>query len=272
MRAPTRLCWRMHLIDIGANLTHDSFASDLDSVLARARAAGLDRIIVTGASAASSRAAFALARAHPELLSATAGLHPHHASDYNSEVDQDFRDLLGHPEVLAVGETGLDYFRDLAPRSAQIFAFEQQLGIASDCGKPLFLHQRDAHDDFLGCLKNVRDQIGAVVVHCFTADRKALFDYLDRDFHIGITGWICDERRGQHLRELVRQIPADRLMLETDSPYLLPRDLLPKPSKHRNEPAFLGHIAATVAAERGEAVALTAAASSATARTFFGLV
>lgn len=261
----------MHLIDIGANLTHDSFASDLDDVLARARAAGLDHIIVTGASADGSLAALELARAHPNLLSATAGLHPHHASDYNSEIDLGFRELLRHPEVLAVGETGLDYYRDLSPRSAQIFAFEQQLGIASDCGKPLFLHQRDAHDDFLGCLKNVRDQVGPVVVHCFTADRKELFDYLDRDYYIGITGWICDERRGQHLRELVRHIPAERLMLETDSPYLLPRDLSPKPRQHRNEPAFLAHIAAAIAAERGEDVTLTAAASSATARVFFGL-
>jgi TatD DNase family protein len=259
------------LIDIGANLTHESFAHDIDAMLERARVAGVAQIVVTGASEQGSRDALALAARYPDFLHATAGLHPHHASDYTGDTDALFRELLTDPRVLAVGETGLDYFRDLSPRDVQIFAFEKQLEIAVDCGKPLFLHQRDAHEDFIACMRNVRDRTGAVVVHCFTGEKKELFDYLDRDWHIGITGWICDERRGQHLRDLVKHIPANRLMIETDSPYLLPRTLTPKPSHRRNEPAFLAHIVEEIARDRGEAVAVTAANSTATARTFFGL-
>ena len=259
------------LIDIGANLTHESFSHDLDAVLQRARDAGVAKIVVTGASEQGSRDALALARRYPDFLYATAGLHPHHAAEYTADTDTLFRELLTQTEVRAVGETGLDYFRDLAPRDVQIFAFEKQLEIALDCGKPMFLHQRDAHEDFIACMHNVRDRTGPVVVHCFTGEKKELFDYLDRDWHIGITGWICDERRGQHLRDLVRHIPAHRLMIETDSPYLMPRTLRPKPSHRRNEPAFLAHIAEEIARDRGEDLAATAAHSARTAAEFFRL-
>ncbi|MGH8212687.1 MAG: TatD family hydrolase, partial [Rhodanobacteraceae bacterium] len=149
--------------------------------------------------------------------------------------------------------------------------FEKQLAIAVDADKPLFLHQRDAHGDFLAILKTVRDKIPAVVVHCFTDTREALHDYLDLDCHIGITGWICDERRGTHLRELVRDIPANRLLLETDAPYLLPRTVRPQPSHRRNEPMYLAHICEEVARDRNEAVETTAAHSVAAARAFFHL-
>ncbi|MBC6943461.1 MAG: hydrolase TatD [Xanthomonadales bacterium] len=259
------------LIDIGANLTHESFRADFDAVLARARAAGVAGIVVTGASAAGSRAAHALAQQHPRLLHATAGVHPHHAHDYDEATDALLRELAATPQVKAVGETGLDYYRNYSPREAQIVAFERQLAIGADSGKPLFLHQRDAHADFIACLDRVRTRLARVVVHCFTGERAELIDYLDRDCHIGITGWICDERRGQHLRELVRLVPRGRLMIETDAPYLLPRDLVPKPSHRRNEPMYLAHVCAAVAAARGEAVADTAAHSSATARAFFAL-
>ncbi len=261
----------MQLIDIGANLTHDSFDHDRDQVLARARAAGVGRMIVTGASREHSHKALALARAHPALLHATAGVHPHHAVEYTEECDAELRALHVHPEVVAVGECGLDYFRDFAPRPAQRRAFERQLAIAADTGKPLFLHQRDAHDDFVAIMKDFEGRIGPAVVHCFTAGRRELFDCLDRDWHIGITGWLCDERRGRHLRELVGSIPAHRLMVETDAPYLLPRTLTPMPKDRRNEPAFLPHIVEELARDRGETVEVTAAATTATAAKFFGL-
>ena len=261
----------MQLIDIGANLTHESFRRDLGAVLGRARKAGVEKMIVTGASRAGSAHALELARAHPDTLRATAGVHPHHAGDYGPETDAFLRELAREAEVIAVGETGLDYFRDLSPRPAQRAAFEKQLAIAVDLHMPLFLHQRDAHDDFLALLKTARDRVPAVVVHCFTDERKALFDYLDLDCHIGITGWICDERRGVHLRELVREIPANRLMLETDAPYLLPRDIRPQPSDRRNEPMYLAHICEAVARERGEAIEVTATNATATTRAFFGL-
>ena len=261
----------MPLIDIGANLTHESFHHDFAAVLQRAREAGVERMVVTGASRAGSEHALALAREHPGVMHATAGVHPHHAGDYGAETDALLRALQREPEVVAVGETGLDYFRDLSPRPAQRAAFEKQLAIAVDLHKPLFLHQRDAHDDFLALLKTARDQVPAVVVHCFTDQRRALFDYLDLDCHIGITGWVCDERRGLHLRELVREIPANRLLLETDAPYLLPRDVRPQPSHRRNEPMYLAHICAVVAGLRGEVAEATAAQTTANARAFFGI-
>jgi TatD DNase family protein len=261
----------MHLIDIGANLTHESFRHDFDAMLDRAREAGVDQMIVTGASRAGSEHALELAREHPDALYATAGVHPHHAGDYGAETDALLRELARNPEVVAVGETGLDYFRDLSPRHAQRAAFEKQLAIAVDLGMPLFLHQRDAHDDFFALLKAARDRVPAVVVHCFTDDRRALFDYLDLDCHVGITGWICDERRGMHLRELVREIPANRLLLETDAPYLLPRDIRPQPAHRRNEPMYLAHICEVVAGLRDETTESTATRTSANARAFFGI-
>ncbi len=261
----------MQLIDIGANLTHDSFDHDRDAVLQRARDAGVARMVVTGASREHSPKALELARAHPGLLYATAGVHPHHALEYTDECDAEMRALHAHPEVVAVGECGLDYFRDFSPRPAQRKAFERQLQIAAENGKPLFLHQRDAHADFVAMMRNFDGRLGPAVVHCFTGTREELFDCLDHDWHIGITGWLCDERRGAHLRELVRHIPADRLMIETDAPYLLPRTLRPMPKDRRNEPAFLPHIAEELARDRGEDVAVTAAATTATARAFFRL-
>jgi TatD DNase family protein len=266
----------MQLIDIGANLTHDSFDHDRDAVLQRAREAGVVRMVVTGASREHSPKALALAQAHPGELFATAGVHPHHATEYTDECDAELRALQAHPEVVAVGECGLDYFRDFSPRPAQRRAFERQLQIGADlaadgAGKPLFLHQRDAHADFMAMMKNFDGRLGPAVVHCFTGSRNELFDYLDQDWHIGITGWLCDERRGTHLRELVRHIPANRLMIETDAPYLLPRTVKPPPSHRRNEPMYLAHIVEELARDRGEDVAAVAANTTATARAFFRL-
>lgn len=261
----------MTLIDIGANLTHDSFDHDRDAVLQRARDAGVSKMVITGASREHSPKALALAQRFPGELFATAGVHPHHAVEYTDECDAEMRALHEHPEVLAVGECGLDYNRDFSPRPAQRKAFERQLQLASEIGKPLFLHQRDAHEDFMAMMKNFDGRLGAVVVHCFTGTREELFDYLDQDWHIGITGWLCDERRGLHLRELVKNIPANRLMIETDAPYLLPRTVKPQPSHRRNEPMYLAHIAEEIARDRDEAVDAVAAATTATATAFFGL-
>ena len=266
----------IQLVDIGANLAHESFTHDLDGVLTRAQAHGVVQLVVTGASAQGSRDALALAQAHAGVMYATAGVHPHHASDFDAETEALLRELHARLEVVAVGETGLDYDRNFSPRAAQLFAFDRQLQLVIDCGKPLFLHQRDAHADLIACMDNVLDRsgsgrVGRVVVHCFTGEKGELFDYLDRDFYIGITGWICDERRGLHLRELVRHIPAERLLLETDAPYLLPRNLKPMPAHRRNEPMYLAHICAEVARDRGEDVAVTAANATVAARAFFDL-
>jgi TatD DNase family protein len=261
----------MPLFDIGANLTHESFRHDFDAVLQRAHVQGVSRMMVTGASLDGSTHALALAKAHPDTLFATAGVHPHHAIDYDDATDARLRELALDPSVRAIGETGLDYNRNYSPRDVQLQVFERQLQIAVDRRKPLFLHQRDAHEDFIALLRRYRDKVPAAVVHCFTDGGDALRDYLALDCHIGITGWICDERRGTHLRELVREIPANRLMIETDAPYLLPRTVRPQPAHRRNEPMYLRHICEEIARDRGEPTQITAANSTATAEAFFGL-
>lgn len=261
----------MVLIDIGVNLTHDSFDRDRAAVLARAEAAGVVQMVVTGASGASSRTALELADAHPGRLFATAGVHPHHAAELTDELAGELERLGGHSRIVAVGECGLDYFRDFSPRDVQRRAFARQLEIAARIGKPVFLHQRDAHADFAAILREYRGALCGGVAHCFTGSGAELTEYLSLDLAIGITGWFCDERRGAHLAPLVRDIPADRLMLETDAPYLLPRDLHPKPASRRNEPAFLPHIARAVARARGATLEGLAASTTAAARALFGL-
>lgn len=259
------------LVDIGINLAHDSFDADRDAVLARARRAGLVHLIVTGSSRASSVAAAALAARQPALLSATAGVHPHHALELEDGDLAGLRALLAEPQVVAVGECGLDYCRDYSPRDAQRRAFERQVELAIDCGKPLFLHQRDAHADFLAVLTACGAQLPRAVAHCFTGTPAEAEAYLALGLSIGITGWICDERRGQRVREAIAGIPAGRLMIETDSPYLLPRDLDPRPRSRRNEPKFLPHIARTIAAARRETFEQVAAFTTANALEFFDL-
>lgn len=259
------------LIDIGANLTDKSFTQDFDDVIERAIKANVTEFIVTGSDLAKSHAAAALSAASPETFTSTAGIHPHHASSFTNEVGEELADLLQRPHVVAVGETGLDYFRDISPRDEQRASFEQHLELAAACRKPLFLHQRDAHDDFLAILKAHRDSVSAVVVHCFTDTTEAMHDYLDLDCHIGITGWICDERRGAHLLDCVADIPLDRLMIETDAPYLMPRTIKPRPKTRRNEPCTLPYVLRTVAQARPESEEAIALATTATAKTFFRL-
>ena len=237
------------MIDIGANLTHDSFNKDRKQVIDTAVDAGVTTMIVTGSNHECSQKAYELTQEYPDYLYSTVGFHPHHASEYTGESEDLILELIKHDKVVAIGETGLDYFRDISPREAQVFSFEQHIKLAIETGAPLFLHQRDAHEDFYAIIKEHRDEISNLVVHCFTDTKKALFDYIDLDCHIGITGWICDERRGLHLRELVKNIPSNRLMIETDSPYLIPRDL--KLKTRRNEPKNLAHIAQVIAELRG---------------------
>jgi TatD DNase family protein len=258
------------LIDIGINLGHDSYDADREAVLARAHAAGVVQLIVTGSSLASTAQAIALARAHPRRLFATAGVHPHHASELSAERLGELRELARAPQVVAVGECGLDYFRNYCPHAAQQEAFHRQLVLAQELGKPLFLHQRDAHADFVAILRE-HAPAWRGVAHCFTGSAEELRSYLALGLAIGITGWICDERRGAHLAALMPRIPAERLLLETDAPYLLPRDLRPKPVSRRNEPAYLPHVAATVARARGEPVEELARSSTLATRTLFGL-
>ena len=237
-----------HYIDIGVNLTGSSFKKDLPQVIERALEAGVEKLVVTGTTLEHSEQALALSREYAGLCYATVGLHPHHASDYSSSLGSELADLLQQDKAVAVGECGLDFNRNYSSRSEQLRAFEAQIELAIDLQKPLFLHQRDAHEDFVAIIKSCRAELTRVVAHCFTGTIDEANDYLLLDMHIGVTGWICDERRGQSLQQAVRHIPLDRIMLETDAPYLLPRDLALKPvAKNRNEPCFLPHIASAVA-------------------------
>ena len=259
------------LIDIGANLTHDSFDDDLTKVLGRAATAGVEKMIVTGSSDQGNIDAADLAELHPGRLYSTAGVHPHHASDYTDASSELIRSLLDRQSVVAVGECGLDYFRTYSPREAQLEAFQSQLDIAADTGMPVFLHQRDAHDDFVKLLQPMLRRISRAVAHCFTGEGESLREYLAMGLWIGITGWICDERRGAHLQEIVSEIPDDRLLIETDAPYLLPRTLNPKPKSRRNEPAYLTEVLHVVAKARGQSEQHVARITSENAIKFFAL-
>jgi TatD DNase family protein len=265
----------LHLIDIGANLTHKSFRDDLDTVLDSAAAAGVGGILITGTSESASRRARELVveqrgRTRPRLA-ATAGIHPHQASAATSQALAEIRALCARPEVVAVGECGLDYHRDFSPRDAQRRAFEAQLELAAEVGKPVFLHERAAAADFGQILERWRPKLCGGVVHCFTGTRSELERWLALDLHIGFTGWLCDERRGTHLQALVGLVRAGRLMIETDAPFILPRDLPGRSGSGRNEPRYLSHIAAAVARHRGETLAELARHTTSAARALFGL-
>ena len=258
------------LVDIGANLTHPSFQDDLPGVLARAGRAGVHAIVVTGTSVEGSRAAQALAAGHGQLYS-TAGVHPHDAAHCNAGTVAALRSLAALPKVVAIGECGLDFNRNYSPHPDQEKWFLAQVELACELGKPLFLHSRDAHPRFAGLLRTYRDRLPPAVAHCFTGEEEELRAYLDLGLYVGITGWICDERRGRHLHDLVRAIPADRLMVETDAPYLTPRSMRPQPRSRRNEPAFLPHVLEALADALGKPAADVARATTENARRFFRL-
>jgi len=244
---------------------------DIDAVISHACEAGVTQMVVTGTSVENSAKAIRLCGQYPDHLCCTVGIHPHHASDWNDDTAAQLHQLAENPTARAIGETGLDFNRNFSPRDEQVNAFRQQLELAISMNKPVFTHQRDAHDVFIEILREYRDDLTNIVVHCFTDTRAALFDYLELDCHIGVTGWICDERRGTELAQLVKYIPANRLMAETDAPYLLPRDLSDKPKNRVNEPAYLPHIVKTIANCQNRDVDLVAVECLETSQLFFGL-
>jgi TatD DNase family protein len=259
----------VELIDIGVNLTHDSFDRDRDEVIRAAAASGVTRLICTGTDVEASKAALALTRNYTGTMYCTAGVHPHHASSYGTSTSAQLAELAQCEPVRAIGECGLDYFRNFSSPREQRSAFEQQLALAVECQLPVFLHQRDAHEDFTALLTDFRPQLSGGVAHCFTGGRAELEAYLELDLCIGVTGWVCDERRGNELAAAVPHIPLDRLMLETDAPYLLPRDLKPPPAGRRNVPSTLPHILARVSAlMHADIRTVGAAATANTVRVF----
>jgi TatD DNase family protein len=259
------------LIDIGINLIHRSFDHDRKELIDRATSANVTQMVITGTNLNSSHKARNLAKEYPRVLYSTAGVHPHNAKECDENTINHLSKLVRYQEVVAIGECGLDYNRDFSPRPIQDKWFEAQIDLACQLKKPLFLHERDAHKRFVEILKTRQNQLGYAVVHCFTGNAQELTTYLDMGFYIGITGWVCDERRGMHLRELVRKIPLDKLMVETDAPFLTPRDLNPKPKDNRNEPVYLPHIVRAIAKCINKPYEEVAITTTNNAREFFSL-
>ena len=262
------------LIDIGVNLSNSRFDKDMEQVIERAHSAGVERLILTGTSVEESQAVVAICERFDNqfsgMLWATVGIHPHDAKTLSPSNLAALRKLATDQYVVAIGETGLDFHRTLSTEKQQEKSFEAHIELAIELKMPLFLHERDAAAKQIEILKSYRDNICNGVIHCFTGDKKTLFRYLDMDLHIGITGWICDERRGQELQKIIKNIPLDRLMLETDAPYLTPRNMPAKPKNGRNEPAFLAHVLSGIAAVRAEHIDEIATTTTATAIKFFG--
>lgn len=230
------------IIDIGLNLTNRQFEEDRNQVIDRAKKAGVAKAIITGTSVRESRKAAEYAAGFKGVLYSTAGVHPHDAKTCNELTMEQLERLALMPQVVAIGECGLDYDRDFSPREVQRKWFKEQVKLAHKLKMPLFLHERAAFKDFKEILEKNREVCPRTVIHCFTGTEPELAAYLELGCYIGITGWICDERRGEHLRHLVKRIPMDKLLVETDAPFLLPRNMNPKPQDRRNEPAFLRHI------------------------------
>ena len=262
---------RFEWIDIGVNLTNKRFDKDRTQVIQDAESNGVVKQIITGTNLNESQQACRLTQDYPARLYSTAGCHPHDAKNFTAEHLQQISKLLAHPQVVAVGECGLDFNRNFSPESQQIDVFEQQLELAVTVQKPLFLHERDAFEQQYEMLQSYMPKIKGAVVHCFTGSKEQLIAYLELGCSIGITGWICDERRGGPLRDIIHLIPDDRLMLETDAPYLTPRSLRPKPKSSRNLPQYLPHIAETVAQLRGTELASLSKQCLLNTKQFFGL-
>ncbi|EWH11169.1 type V secretory pathway protein [Catenovulum agarivorans DS-2] len=239
------------LFDIGVNLTSSQFDKDRTEIVEHAASLGVGSFVITSTSASETKQALKLLEQYPNLY-ATAGCHPHDAKDFTADDLAFIHDsYLLNQRVVAIGECGLDYNRDFSPRDCQRDVFRQQLKVAQSLNAPVFLHQRDAHQDFLNILTAHISDFSKVVVHCFTGNEAELLSYVELGCYIGITGWVCDERRGHHLLPLLQHIPADRLLIETDAPYLIPRHIQKQTKSRRNQPGYLVDIAQFIAEQTG---------------------
>ncbi len=253
------------LIDSHCHLTAPPLMRQVDALIGRAREAGVSHVVTIGTGPDDARRAADLAAARPEVFS-TAGVHPHEAGKAPDGWEEALERLLGEPRVVAVGETGLDYHYDYAPRDAQRRVFEAQLALADRVGKPVIIHCREAQEDALAVLRGF-PRLGAVVFHCFTGTEAEASAVLDGGHWISLTG-VVTFRNADELRRVAAMLPADRLMVETDAPYLSPE---PVRSRKPNEPAHVAHIARVIAGERRMAWDEFVARSRANTVRFFGL-
>lgn len=259
----------MEWTDCGVNLPPDQQLDSFTQQLDAAYEQGVTRFVLIASDVAEARRAVAFAEQDSRCV-VTAGVHPHQAAAVSSTFINELRELASHPLVRAIGECGLDYNRNFSPPEDQRRVFAAQVELAIECGLPLYLHERDALHDQLAILSPAMAELSAAFTHCFTGDSASLQAYQALDCYIGVTGWVCDERRGQDLANAVPGISAQRLLLETDSPYLLPRTLRPKPKSRHNKPEYVSHIGEFTANLRGESPVQLATLSRANASRLFG--
>ena len=238
----------MHEVaDIACNFTSERFDKDLDEVINRAITNKITKFALICSRLGDLEKLLEIYNRFAKDMFFTIGVHPHHANEINDEYLKRLKEAIRDNNPHAIGETGLDFYRNLSTYEEQVLAFEEQIKIAIDTNKPLFLHQRNSHEDFIKILRKYSSDITKAVVHCFTGTQEQLNDYLELNCYIGVTGWICDEKRNVELRKTIKNIPLEKLMIETDCPYLIPKNLTNKPKNNRNEPCNLNHIASEIA-------------------------
>ena len=263
------------LIDIGVNLTNKRFDKDRYEVISRAKQGGVNQLLITGTCVSSSQKALDFCHQYehefPKMLFATAGVHPHDADNVSDNYLEEITQLANKRQVKAIGECGLDFNRNFSTPDQQKVVFSEQIALAAKLNMPLFLHQRDAFQPWFSLLKPYIDKIPAMVTHCFTGSKDELQQCLAANMYVGITGWLCDERRGQTLRDIVSMIPLNRLLIETDAPYLTPRTIKPKPKSSRNEPSYLPYVLNEISCITGIDPTELACQTSLNARQVFNL-
>jgi len=257
-------------IDIGINLTNKQFYNEHEEIINRALDQGVEHMILTGTSVRGSKESAEIAEEYPEILFSTAGIHPHDAKSFNGESIAELRKLLKQDHVISVGECGLDFDRDFSPRPMQEKCYMAQLELAIEVNKPLFLHERSAFKRFNDITDEYLSQLPEAVVHCFTGTLDEAKTYLDKGFYLGFTGAISDEKRFKHLEDVIKYVPLDRMMIETDAPFMLPKNM-PRMQNRRNEPSFLPYVAQTIAHLKRISISDVADETTETARNFFRL-
>lgn len=238
----------MAWFDAGVNLLDNRF--DADEILNRAKDAGVEKLCIITTHPDEWERAVKLYETYPQQCCFTIGVHPHNAKEVEQDHYRFLRQFAQHEGCVAVGECGLDFNRNFSPQQTQLSVFEAQLEIACELKLPVYLHERDAFDQQRALLNQYMPRLNGGIAHCFTGNVTQVKHYLALGLYIGITGWFCDEKRGVELREAVKHIPLEKLILETDAPYLFPKTL--RPRKRNNEPAYLPHIASQL----GEYLAL----------------
>ncbi|NIF07120.1 hydrolase TatD [Chryseobacterium sp. Tr-659] len=257
-------------IDIGINLTNRQFYDEHDEIINRALYHGVEHMILTGTSVRGSKESSEIAENYPEILFSTAGIHPHDAKSFNQESIKELRKLLELDHVISVGECGLDFDRDFSPRPVQEKCYQEQLELAIEVNKPLFLHERAAFKRFNDITDEYLSRLPEAVVHCFTGTLEEAKIYLDKGFYLGFTGAISDEKRFKHLEDVIKYVPLDRMMIETDAPFMLPKNM-PRTQNRRNEPSFLLYVAQTIARLKRISISEVADETTEIARNFFRL-